>query len=499
MSSSKSIDLFYLIKSMTKSEKRAFKLYAKRGSGTEHLFLKLFDIIDSLDELDENTIQKKIKLDSVSQYSNLKRHLYSQILSSLRMLKVEKIPNIKIREYIDLAYVLYDKGLYMQALNILNTAKALCNKYGTDLSLLTILEIEKNIHSRHITRIKENTFDDLLSQSLDVSDSLSDRVHLTNLKLRLHKMYIQNGHVKNEIEYKKVEKYFSLEIKSINFESLGMMEKIYYCQCHVWYNYVIEDYNSCLQYAKQWVDLFTNSEYLQKRDYNLCLRGFHYVLTSAFNLNNLKEHNTYLTELENFRTNNYSNFNENNKIFSFLYTHTGRLNEAFLSKDFESGINAIPRTLRRIKRYRLNLDQHKIMVLHYKIAWMYICAEKTELALPYIDEIISLKRQSLREDIQSYTRLMHLMALYDMEDYNGILQLLRKYKYYFEQVKETNELQKAALKYFYQISTAPIFERKKMHQNFYEELKEIQKSNYEKRAFVYLDIIYWVKQKIKGI
>ena len=496
MSSSKSIDLYYLIKSMTKSEKRAFKLYAKRGSGTEHLFLKLFDIMDSLKELDDKAIQKKVKLDSVSQYSNLKRHLYSQILSSLRMLKVEKIPNIKIREYIDLAYVLYDKGLYMQALNILNTAKVLCKKYGTDLSLLTILEIEKNIHSRHITRIKENTFEDLLSHTKDVSDSLSDRVHLTNLKLRLHKMYIQNGHVKNEKEYKKVSKYFRQEIKNIDFDSLGMMEKVYYCQCHVWYNYVIEDYNSCLQYAKQWVDLFSNSEYLQKRDYNLCLRGFHYVLTSAFNLKNLKVHRTYLADLENFRAINYSKFNKNNKIFSFLYTHTGRLNDVFLSKNFEDGIKAIPRTLRRINRYRLNLDQHKIMVLYYKIAWMYICATKTELALPYIVEIISLKRKSLREDIQSYTRLMHLMALYDMEDYNGILEILRKYKYYFEQVKETNELQKAALKYFYQVSTVPIFERKKIHQNFYKELQEIQKSNYEKRAFIYLDIIHWVKQKI---
>ncbi len=482
---------------MTKSEKRAFKLYAKRGSGTEHLFLKLFDIMDSLKELDDKAVQKKIKLDSQSQYSNLKRHLYSQILSSLRMLKVEKIPNIKIREYIDLAYVLYDKGLYMQALNILNTAKALCKKYGTDLSLLTILEIEKNIHSRHITRIKENKFEDLLSQTKDVSDSLSDRVHLTNLKLRLHKMYIQNGHIKNEKEYKKVSNYFRSEVKNIDFVSLGMMEKIYYCQCQVWYSYVIEDYNSCLRYAKKWVELFSNSEYLQKRDYNLCLRGFHYVLTSAFNLNDPKVHSSYLADLENFRTNNYSKFNKNNKIFSFLYTHTGRLNNAFLSKDFESGLESIPRTLRRIKRYRLNLDQHKIMVLHYKIAWMYICAKQTELALPYIDEIISLKRKSLREDIQSYTRLMHLMALYDMEDYNGILNLLRKYKYYFEQVKEINELQKAALKYFYQISTVPIFERKKIHQIFYKELQEIQKNNFEKRAFVYLDIIYWAKQKIK--
>ena len=192
---------------MTKAEKRAFKLYAKRGSGTQHMFLKLFDLMDNMEELEDKLIIKKMKFDSVNQYSNLKRHLYLQVLSSLRMLNVEKKPNIKIRENIDIAYVLYGKGLYLQALNVLNNAKKLCHKYGTDFSLLTILEIEKNIHSRHITRLKVNEFDELLDQAEEISDSTTSRIKLTNLKMRLHRMYIQEGHVKNEKAYNQITNY----------------------------------------------------------------------------------------------------------------------------------------------------------------------------------------------------------------------------------------------------------------------------------------------------
>lgn len=497
MSSSKSLDLYYLIKAMTKAEKRAFKIFAQRGSSAQHLFLKLFDLVDTIESFDDDVIFKKMKLESKGQYSNLKRHLYAQILSTLRMLNVDKKPNIKIREYIDMAYVLYGKGLYKQALHLLKNAKVLCQKYGTDLSLLTILEIEKNIHSRHITRLQDADFDQLIADTDEISNSISDRVLLTNLKMKLHKKYVRDGHIKNEHELDKLSSYFHSIITEIPYAELGIMEKIYYCQCYVWYYYVIDDYKSCLKYATRWIEIFKQFKDIQRRDYNLYLRGYHYALTSAYNINDLRSHQAYLTELETFRKETYSKFNKNNKIFSFIYVHTGRLNSAFLAKDFEKGLEYVPKTLRRIKRYTNELDQHKIMVLHYKIAWTYIGAYLPTKALPYLEGIIALKRKSLREDIQSYARIMHLMALYDMDHFEGVLKLLRKYKYYFEQVKEINMLQRSILKLFNDICTTPILDKKIIFKKFKKDLIEFKKNPFEKRAFLYLDIVFWVERKIK--
>ena len=78
--------LFELIKSLTKSEKRNFKLYAKRISLNEEAkFVRLFDIIDQLDEYNEDRIIQKGNGIKSSQLSNLKAHLYKQILTSLRL------------------------------------------------------------------------------------------------------------------------------------------------------------------------------------------------------------------------------------------------------------------------------------------------------------------------------------------------------------------------------------------------------------------------------
>ena len=52
--------LFQLIKSISKSEKRNFKLYANRiSSDKETKFLQLFDVLDRLDEYNELIILKK--------------------------------------------------------------------------------------------------------------------------------------------------------------------------------------------------------------------------------------------------------------------------------------------------------------------------------------------------------------------------------------------------------------------------------------------------------
>jgi len=209
MSISKTEDVFNLVKSLTKAEKRAFRLYAGRiQDGENLLYMQLFDIIEKMKTLDESIIRKKIVNLGNTQYSNLKRHLHKQILNSLKLLHKEKRPNLFIREQIDFAYVLYGKGLYMQALKVLAKAKREAYKNHTDFSLLTIIEMEKMIQSRHITRTKTEPIEQLVEEAGDCANKLFSRVHLSNISVRLHRYYILNGHVKSQKDFDIVEKDF---------------------------------------------------------------------------------------------------------------------------------------------------------------------------------------------------------------------------------------------------------------------------------------------------
>ena len=82
--------VYDLIRSMSKAEKRNFKLYATRLSGNQEAkFISLFDCMDALDEYDETKILQRCPIKK-EQLPNMKAHLYKQILVSIRLLDAQR-------------------------------------------------------------------------------------------------------------------------------------------------------------------------------------------------------------------------------------------------------------------------------------------------------------------------------------------------------------------------------------------------------------------------
>src|SRR5210317_1327056 len=157
-------NLFVLIKSLTKSEKRQFTLYVGRMESNENSkFLNLFQLMDKMKRYDEKIILKK-GIVTKQQLSNLKAHLYKQILISLRMNPMHKNIRIQIREQLDFATILYQKGLYKQSLKVLEKAKILALKHEEKYVAYDIVELEKVIESQYITRNMSNRTDTMITE-----------------------------------------------------------------------------------------------------------------------------------------------------------------------------------------------------------------------------------------------------------------------------------------------------------------------------------------------
>ena len=95
-------NLFILIKSLTKSEKRQFTLYVGRMDSNENSkFLNLFQLLDKMSRYDEKVILGK-GIVTKQQLSNLKAQEYKQILNSLRQNPVIKKLRKQIRKHVSL-------------------------------------------------------------------------------------------------------------------------------------------------------------------------------------------------------------------------------------------------------------------------------------------------------------------------------------------------------------------------------------------------------------
>ena len=242
MATEKNDALFTLIKSLSKSEKRQFKLYVGRlGGNSESNFLALFNIMDKLERYDERLILQKTSIKK-QQLSNSKAHLYKQLLISLRLSPIHQNVRSQIREQIDFAAILYNKGLYKQSLKLLDKAKNQAKENEESTLAYEIVEFEKTIESQYITRSLSNRANQLSVQAKELSQQNVIASKLSNLSLQLYSHLLQNGYVKNKKEVEFIQKYFNDKMPKYDFKTLGFREKLWLNKAHLWYSFLIQDF-----------------------------------------------------------------------------------------------------------------------------------------------------------------------------------------------------------------------------------------------------------------
>jgi len=190
--------LFQLVHSLEKSEKRHFKLYIKRSSANEDLkIIRLFDALDKLPEYDEKLLLKKLPDIQKPQLANIKTHLYKQLLGSLRLLKATENIDLQLSEHLDHARVLYNKGLKLQSLKILERAKEIARANQKFNFLAQVISLEKKIETLHITRSSTEKTAVLAEEAQEISSHIDRVTRLSNLALLLYRWFVLNGHARN--------------------------------------------------------------------------------------------------------------------------------------------------------------------------------------------------------------------------------------------------------------------------------------------------------------
>ena len=499
MSMEKTDALFLLVKSLTKSEKRQFKLYAGRlGGNSEKNFIALFSILDKLDVFDEKQILSKTNIKK-QQLSNSKAHLYRQILVSLKLNPIHQTAKMQVREQLDFATILYNKGLYRQSLKILDKAKGIALSNEDSNSAFSIVELEKVVESQYITRSLSSRADDLICQSKNLGEKTLMLSKLSNLSLQLYSMLLKKGYVSNDKDYDEIKNFFKATLPEYELRELGIIERLYLYKAYLWYSFIVQDFVSSYKYAQKWVDLFYYNPEMKKTNPVFYLKGINYLLESLFLIQHLTRFRSTLNFFEEELNNQKFLLNENTESLAFLYLYLNKINLYFLEGNFNLGLNLIPEVIDEIENHRSKIDDHHVMVFYYKFASLHFGASQYEKCIYYLEKIIKNKQLGMREDLLCFTRILNLVAHYEAGiDQN--LEVLIKSTYKF--LMKMNELQLVQQKFIFflrNLSNIYPHELKNAFKDLHRELKVFEDHPYEKRSFMYLDIISWLESKIDNV
>jgi hypothetical protein len=491
--------LFQLIKSLGKSEKRNFKLYIKRNTSSDELkIVQLFDALEKMDYYDEAFLLEKNKGIKKQQLSNLKAHLYKEILSSLRIITDESNIDIQLHEQMDYSRILYNKGLYLQSLKVLDKMKEQAKNHNQLTYLQQALFFEKKIEGLYITRSLKNRAEALSKEADEVNNSLSNISKLSNLALQLYGWYIKNGFARDDAEEQAVKSFLNDNLPKNTQQLTGFYEKLYLYQCFCWKAFIRQDFLQYYRYTQKWVDLFEEEPFMIAIESAHYIKGMHNLMGAHFNLGNYQKLNDALYQFEKFCSSKIVQQNQNNLIQCFIYYTISLLNKHFISGNFSEGLLLVEGIEEKLTEYELYLDRHRILVIYYKIACMYFGGGNYETTIDYLNKIINWK-VDLRNDLQCYARLLHLIAHYELGNLQ-LLEYLAKSVYRFmAKMQNLSVVEEEMFKFLRKALSLPPNKLKPEFEKLLHKLKQFENRRFETRAFMYLDVISWLESKINNV
>jgi hypothetical protein len=490
--------LFQLIHSLQKSEKRNFKLYVQRNSSNNDLkVVQLFDAIDKMNVYDENALMTKTSSIKKQQLPNIKAHLYRQILGSLRLLESSDNIDMQLHEQLDYARILYNKALYHQSLKILEKIKETARTSNQINFYIEVLILEKKIESLHITRSMQDRADELAGDVNFSNERLVKQSKLSNLALQLYSWYIKNGLARNQDDEHEIEDYFHLHLTDDIKNPEGFYEKLYFSQSYCWYAFIRQDYLMYYRHTQKWVNLFLDDPMMIPIETGNYIKGLHNLLNAHFTLRNYAGFEKTIALLEEFDNSEIVKKNDNNKIQVFVYLYTSKINQHFLEGTFKEGLSIVPEIVDKLDEYNLFLDQHRRLIFYYKIASLYFGAGDFDNAIDYLNKIINWK-VNLRNDLQCYARLLHLIAHYELGNFQLLEYLVKTVYRFMAKMQNLSLVEEEIFKFLRKSFYLSAKKLKPEFENLLNTIREFETSKFETRAFAYLDIISWLESKVSG-
>lgn len=495
----KSKTLFELVKSLNKNEKRYFKIVVSGSKETDDKkIIQLFDYLAALEKFEDEDVLNKMPHLKTAQLSNLKAYLFEKILQVLRMYHASKIPDIQIREQIDFAQILFERRLYAQAKRSMDKAKKMAQA-NLNLELqLEILKLEKSAVLQNMGAI-DNNVDQLVEEVKLLNGQINNINTFTNFSIKLNSYYTRLGFIRDEQDEHRIKDFFKKNISTYIDKDLSIIEKLNLYRLYIGYYFFLQDFEQGYVYAKKLVKTFDGMPNLIESmpdDYIKSLNNLLIAQNKLFRYHEFVETNRRLQAVASIPS---VRINENMRIRLLKYFYMHEINKFFMTGDFDKGVEFIIQEQgKEIMELLEILDKHSALVLNYKIACLYFGAGNFSESAKTLNKIINITSTDLREDLHCFTRIMNLVCHFELGNFDVIKHyIISTYRFLLKK-DDLRLFQKFVLGFLKNLSDdtdnkSLIIEFKQLKN----QLLTLVDSAYEKRAFIYFDIISWLESKIE--
>ena len=365
--------------------------------------------------------------------------------------------------------------------------------------MVQVISLEKKIETLHITRSTLEKTRLIAEEALQISGHIDRVTKLSNLALLLYRWYVKNGHARNVEDEKDIKEFFKKSLPQDAEAIDGFYEKLYLYQSYCWYGFIRQDFFMYYRYSQKWIDLFAENEIMIAVETGHYIKGMHNLLNAHFDLRNFKKFKIALQQFENFAQTPVANQHDNFRTHTSIYINSAKINQYLMQGNFKQGLAIIPAIENKLKEYALFVDSHRIVVFNYKFASLYFGAGEFDTAIDYLHKIINDNKPGLRNDLQCYARLMHLLCHYEIGNEEIMEPLIKSVYRFMARMKNLTIVEEAIFSFLRQSFKINTKLLKPKLEAFLKKIKHLEKNRFETRSFAYLDVISWAESKVYEI
>ncbi len=491
--------LLELIQSMSKAEKRNFRLYTTRmEDNRDAKFMTLFDILDRQGTYDEQAIMDRCGV-AKQQIPNLKAHLYKQILSSIRMLNVRHSEVMQLREALDFAEILYDKGLYRQCERMADRAREQARRIEQHSASFDITELDTKLGRQSVTHDMTASSDAGRNTIQEICSQIETIGELQSTSTRIYSLYQQLRYARTQKDIRLIKRYFGPRLAEYGRRQGGMSfhERFYYYQASAWYYYIQHDFARSYRYSRKWVELFHEYPRMKRVLYDDYLKGWGYIMDGLYLMRKYRYFVQYLDRFDR-ELPEIAAICTNARIIGGRIFYVHKMHKCFIEGEFGRGITIIGEAEDFMNKYSSYLDIHYKMMMYYNIALIWFGDGNYIKCMEYLARITSTKDHQIRRDLQCFARILNLIASYEAGmDYNLDSQIRSVYTFLVK-MNDMGVVQQEMLSFLKRLNTIYAGNLKDELRILYERLRPYENRPFERRPFYYLDILSWLESKITG-
>lgn len=482
-------ELFDLIKSLNRSERRYFKLNASVQKGNKN-YLKLFEAVVLQTAYDEQFLKRNYKNEKfITNLTVTKNYLYKLIVRSLNSYYNEKSVDTKLNNLLNKCRLLYNKALFSQYFKSVQSGKEMAVKFEMFSYQLEFLELERQLTRKE--ELGKKSMDDIYDEEINIIEKVRTINSYKRAVSKLFRIYWQHGTIRSKRSDEEVDLILSDELFRNEKQPSSLIAKERYYFALYLAHLLKGSFNTSFRYNKKRFSLISeNKDVFQKFIFDNYEESFLSLISSAVFAGKFSEAEyLYGRFSKSFNRSGTVRLDHMSTYYSFklqVMTYETREEDLNLVYEFEKFLTAY--------KGKLNIDTYNAS--YYNLSRYFFIKGDFQESLRIINILFQSRLLKHTPRIEPYTRLLNILVHFELGNVKLLLHLIPATEKYLKNKNKLFRTEKVILVNLKKIITHDDNGYAiKNFESLKKEMKALKKVKYEKNAFIYFDYIKWLNKK----